>query len=152
MQKINDNDFDRMHHSVTMMHSLQNCHDTIVMNREEVDEKLIEELSNCEAFIKRFETIFLQTVNDDLQAISRAAVINPDNFEKAEELIGGISKLIENFNDMESDYIAKSESLKSIASQFRNRLTLVKKEMEGAYKLKVPLKVDITVGETWYKN
>ncbi|MEI7750998.1 MAG: DNA polymerase I [Candidatus Omnitrophota bacterium] len=29
---------------------------------------------------------------------------------------------------------------------------LVKKEMEGAYKLNVPLKADITVGETWYKN
>jgi DNA polymerase-1 len=29
---------------------------------------------------------------------------------------------------------------------------LVKEEMEGAYKLKVPLKVDITAGETWYKN
>ena len=29
---------------------------------------------------------------------------------------------------------------------------LVKKEMEGAYKLKVPLKVDITVGDSWYKN
>ncbi len=29
---------------------------------------------------------------------------------------------------------------------------LVKEEMEGAFKLKVPLKVDITVGETWYKN
>ena len=29
---------------------------------------------------------------------------------------------------------------------------LVKEEMAGAYKLKVPLKVDITVGETWYKN
>jgi DNA polymerase-1 len=30
--------------------------------------------------------------------------------------------------------------------------TLVKKEMEGAYRLNVPLKADITVGETWYKN
>jgi DNA polymerase-1 len=29
--------------------------------------------------------------------------------------------------------------------------SLVKKEMEGVYKLKVPLKADITVGETWYK-
>ncbi|MFH0985998.1 MAG: DNA polymerase I [Candidatus Omnitrophota bacterium] len=29
---------------------------------------------------------------------------------------------------------------------------LVKEEMEGAYTLKVPLKVDVTVGETWYKN
>lgn len=29
---------------------------------------------------------------------------------------------------------------------------LVKEEMENAYKLKVPLKADITVGETWYKN
>jgi DNA polymerase-1 len=29
---------------------------------------------------------------------------------------------------------------------------LVKEEMEGAYKLHVPLKADITVGETWYKN
>ena len=29
---------------------------------------------------------------------------------------------------------------------------LVKKEMEGAYKLKVPLKVGISVGETWFKN
>jgi DNA polymerase-1 len=30
--------------------------------------------------------------------------------------------------------------------------TLVKKEMEGAYKLKVPLKADVSVGETWYKS
>jgi DNA polymerase I len=29
---------------------------------------------------------------------------------------------------------------------------LVKKEMEGAYKLKVPLKADVSIGETWYKN
>ncbi len=29
---------------------------------------------------------------------------------------------------------------------------LVKEEMEGAYKLKVPLKVGISVGETWFKN
>ena len=29
---------------------------------------------------------------------------------------------------------------------------LVKEEMEGAYKLKVPLKADMTVGETWYKK
>jgi DNA polymerase-1 len=29
---------------------------------------------------------------------------------------------------------------------------LVKEEMEGAYKLRVPLKVDVTVGDTWYKN
>ena len=30
--------------------------------------------------------------------------------------------------------------------------TLVRKEMEGAYKLRVPLKADVTIGETWYKN
>ena len=29
---------------------------------------------------------------------------------------------------------------------------IVKEEMEGAYKLNVPLKADMTVGETWYKN
>jgi len=34
-----------------------------------------------------------------------------------------------------------------------NALTkLVRDEMEGAYKLKVPLKADVTVGDTWYKN
>ncbi len=29
---------------------------------------------------------------------------------------------------------------------------IVKEEMEGAYQLNVPLKADMTVGETWYKN
>jgi len=29
---------------------------------------------------------------------------------------------------------------------------LVKKEMEGAYRLNVPLKADVTVGDTWYKD
>jgi len=29
---------------------------------------------------------------------------------------------------------------------------IVKREMEGAYRLKVPLKADVTIGETWYKN
>ena len=127
---LSDDVFEKVHHSVNMLHSLQNCHDTSVMNREEVDEKLFEELNNCGEFIKHFESMFLQIVNEDLQDISRAAVINPDNFERAEELIGEINKLIENFNIMESGYIAKSESLKSMASQFRTRLVLVKKDME----------------------
>lgn len=30
--------------------------------------------------------------------------------------------------------------------------SLVKKEMEGVYKLNVPLKADITIGETWHKS
>jgi DNA polymerase-1 len=38
------------------------------------------------------------------------------------------------------------------ASEIDPLSALVKKEMEGAYKLKVPLKADVTVGETWYKN
>jgi DNA polymerase-1 len=29
---------------------------------------------------------------------------------------------------------------------------LVKKEMEGAYRLSVPLRVDLFVGDSWYKN
>jgi DNA polymerase-1 len=29
---------------------------------------------------------------------------------------------------------------------------LVKKEMENAYTLKVPLKADVTIGDTWYKE
>jgi len=29
---------------------------------------------------------------------------------------------------------------------------MVRKEMEGAYKLKVPLKTDVTVGDSWYKQ
>lgn len=132
---LNDDVFDRIHHSVNMLHSLQNCHDTIVMNREEVDEKLLEELKNCEAFIKHFEGIFLQIVKEDLQAISRVAVINPDNLERAEELIENINHLIQNFNRMESEYITKSESLKSTAIQFRSQLTAIKIEMEDKIKL-----------------
>ena len=38
------------------------------------------------------------------------------------------------------------------ASEIEALAALVKEEMEGAYKLHVPLKADITVGETWYKN
>ena len=38
------------------------------------------------------------------------------------------------------------------AGEIDRLAALVKEEMEGAYKLNVPLKADITVGETWYKN
>lgn len=38
------------------------------------------------------------------------------------------------------------------AAELDGLMGLVKKEMEGAYQLKVPLKADVTVGETWYKN
>ncbi len=38
------------------------------------------------------------------------------------------------------------------ADEIETLSVLVKKEMEGAYRLKVPLKADITTGETWYKN
>jgi len=38
------------------------------------------------------------------------------------------------------------------ADETRALTALVKEEMEGAYKLRVPLKADVFVGETWYKN
>ena len=128
--KISDEVFEKLHHSVNMLHSLQNCHDTIVMKREEVDEKLFEELNNCGAFIKHFESVFLQIVDEDMQAISHAAVANPDNEEQAEELIDSISTLIGKFNLMESEYIRRSEALRSTASQFRDKLNTIRKDME----------------------
>ena len=132
--KISDEVFEKLHHSVNMLHSLQNCHDTIVMNREDVDEKLFEELSNCEKFIKHFESVFLQIVNEDVQAISHAAVTNPDNEEQAEEMINSINSLIGKFNLMESEYIKRSEALRSTASQFREKLGTIRKDMEAKVK------------------
>ena len=131
---LNDEEFEKIHHSVNMLHSLQNSHDTVVMNREEVDEKVFDEIGNFEVFIKHLEGIFLETIDEDMQAISKAAVLNPGSLEKAEELINGINGLIESFNRMESEYISKSESLKSMGSQLRSRLILVKKEMESKIK------------------
>lgn len=144
MTKALDNGiFDRIHHSINMLHSLQSSRDTFVLNREEVDEKLFEEIGNFEAFIKHFENIFLQIVKEDLQAISRAAVINPANLEKIEELIETMDNLIGNFVRMESEYIARSQSLKNIANQFKSQLLVIKKDMEAKIKLQKKAKNDL---------
>ena len=126
---LSDEVFESMHHSVNMLHSLQNSHDTVALDRGEIDEKLFDELNKFESFLKDFESMFLQIVSDDVQAISNAAVINPGNFERAEELISGIDSLIAGFNRMESEYISKSESLKSRASHFKARLAMIKDDM-----------------------
>ena len=134
VKKLGDEVFERLHHSVNMLHSLQNCHDTMVMNREEVDERIFEEIGNCESFIKNFESLFLQIVDEDMRAISFAAVVNLDNREQAEELIDSINRLIERFNKMESEYIKKSESLRSAAIQFRDKIDVMRKDMEKRIK------------------
>ena len=129
-EAIKNDIFDRIHHSINVINSLQNCRGTFVMDKEEIDEQVFEELTNFESFIKRFESFFLQVLMDDLNAISKAAVINTNNSEKAEELIENINRLMSSFSRMESDCIAKSESLISMASQFKDKLALIKKNME----------------------
>lgn len=124
---VNNNIFERLHHSVNVFNSLQNCRDTFVMNREEIDERLFEELSGFEEFMKRFESTFLEIIMEDLRDISKAAVINPDNSEKAKELIDGIEGIIASFNRMESECIQRSQALISLANQFKAQLANVKK-------------------------
>ncbi|MBI2660020.1 hypothetical protein HYX07_02570 [Candidatus Woesearchaeota archaeon] len=126
--------FDRIHHSVNMFNSLQNSRDTLVMNREAIDERLFDELDAFEEFMKRFESTFLEILKEDLRDISRAAVINTDNSEKAEEMIEGINNIIEGFSKMENECIARSQSLINLASQFRNELMAVKRDMETKVK------------------
>lgn len=131
---VHNNIFDRIHHSVNLFNSLQNSRDTLAMNREEIDERLFEELNNFEEFMKRFESTFLEILKEDLRDISKAAVINTDNSEKAEEMIEGIDNIIESFSRMESDCIARSQSLINLANRFRNELMAVKRDMETKVK------------------
>jgi|GEM_PF-4930621 len=127
---VQNNIFDRIHHSVNMFNSLQSSRDTLVLNRGEIDERLFEELDAFEGFMKRFESSFLEILKEDLRDISKAAVINTDNSEKAEEFIGDINNIIEGFSRMESECISRSQSLISLATQFKNELAAVKKDME----------------------
>ncbi|MBI2541204.1 hypothetical protein HYV80_00650 [Candidatus Woesearchaeota archaeon] len=127
---VGNNIFERLHHSVNMFNSLQNCRDTFVMNREGIDERLFEELNSFEEFMKRFESTFLEILMEDLKDISRAAAINEDNSEKAKELVKGVEEIIGCFSEMESDSIQRSQALISLANQFRAELARVKKELE----------------------
>ncbi len=129
-ETINSSVFEKIHRSVDMLNSLQNCRDTFVLDREQIDERLFEELNNFESFVKQFENIFIKILMEDLKAISRAAVINSSNSGKAKELIDDIKTLIEDFSSMESDCIEKSQSLLKLANESRDKLALVKKEME----------------------
>ncbi|MBI2656215.1 hypothetical protein HYX03_00565 [Candidatus Woesearchaeota archaeon] len=128
---LNNDVFDSIHHSIDTLHSLQNCRDVFVMDREDVDKRFFEEISKCEALIKQFESIFLENVMEDSRAISNAAVINTDNSSRAEELIERINNLIGDFNRMETEHIARSETLRGIANQFRSQLAAIRKNMEA---------------------
>lgn len=127
---VANNIFEKLHHSVNVFNSLQNCRDTFVMNREGIDERLFEELSSFEEFMKRFESTFLEIIMEDMRDISNAAVINPDNSEKAKELVDGMEELIGSFSRMESESIQRSQALISAANNFKMQLANVKKELE----------------------
>ena len=131
---ISSNVFERIHHSVDMLNSLAGCRDTFVLDREQIDERLFEELSNFETFVKQFENFFIKILMEDLRAISRAAVINSSNSEKAKELIDDIKTLMDDFSSMESDCIEKSQSLLKLANESRDKLALVRKEMDSQIK------------------
>jgi len=133
-EAIDSSVFERIHHSVDMLNSLHNCRDTFVLDKEQIDEKLFEELSNFESFVKQFENFFIRILMEDLKAISRAAVINSNNSEKARELIGDIKALMEDFSSMESDCIEKSQFLLKLANESRDKLALIRKDMEFAVK------------------
>lgn len=130
-ETIDRNVFDRIHHSVDMLNSLHNCRDTFVLDREKIDERLFEELNNFETFVKQFEDLFIKVLMEDLKAISKAAVINSNNSEKAKELVDAIHGLMNGFSRMESDSIAKSQSLLRVANESKQKLALIRKEMES---------------------
>lgn len=127
---LKDEIFYKLHHGINSLHSLQNCRDTLVMNREGIDERLFEELNNCKTLIKYFERYLLEAIMEDARSISKAAVTNTNNSEKAKVLIQGINTLMEDFSKMEYSYIEKSEFLKRLANQFRNEIMMIKRDME----------------------
>lgn len=131
---LSDDIFDSVHHSINALQSLQNSHETFVMERGGIDERLFEELDNCERLIKRFEEVFLETLREDINSASRAAVINTSNFEKAKEMVDGIDNLIGAFDRMESEFITRAQSLKNFAHQLRNTLASVQKDMQSKVK------------------
>lgn len=128
---MDKNAFDRIHRSVDMLNSLHNCRDTFVLDREKIDERLFEELNNFETFVKQFEDLFIKVLMEDLKAISRAAVINSNNSDKAKELVDDINELMSGFSRMESDSIAKSQSLLRLANESKQKLSLIRKDMES---------------------
>ena len=78
-----------------------------------------------------------------MKAISRAAVINSNNSNKAKELMNGIKEIIEGFSSMESDCIEKSQSLLRLANESKEKLALIKKEMESQVKHQEKYKKDL---------
>lgn len=149
---LGDDVFEKAHHSINMLHSLQNCHDTFVLNRESVDEKLFDEINSFERFIKHFEGVFLDVVMNDLKAISKAAVINPTNYEKAKELMEKIKNLLEDFNKMESKYIQKAENLKMTSNHLRAQLDSINKDMESKVNMGRKQKDELDAMITWNKH
>lgn len=149
---LNQDVFTRLHHSINVLHGLHNSHDTVVMERGDIDQKFFDELSNWETLMKSFESFFLEIVMEDLKAISNAAVINTQNSEKAEELIEGMNSLLEAFDSMESEHIAESQSLRSKASQFRNQLGAIKKEMGAKIKMENKRKTGLDSAISWHTH
>ena len=126
----NDDIFTGIRHSINVLEGLQSA-DIFVLDREEIDERFFEELGNLEFFIKRVKNIFLEKLMEDLNAISKAAVINTENSDKAIDLIDSMDRLIGEYTRMELNSVLESNELIRAANKLRANLSTIKKEVKS---------------------
>ncbi|MBI4143523.1 hypothetical protein HY487_01415 [Candidatus Woesearchaeota archaeon] len=126
----NDDIFTGIRHSINVLQGLQSA-DAFVLGREEINERFLEELGNFEVFMKRIKNIFLGKLMEDLNAISKAAVLNTGNSDKAVDLIGNMGRLIEEYIRMELNSIAESNELIRTANKLKANLSTTKKEVKS---------------------
>ena len=123
-------DLDKLKYAISFIDGLLRAHDTHVLERQSINERIFLQLNNCTNLMKDIEKKFLDLLQNDARAIARAAINNPSVSEQATVLLEEIDQCLHEYKNSKLTENKKIDFLRRYADEGIGNIKNIKYSME----------------------
>lgn len=121
---------EKLHYILSVITNYHKGHDTSVLEKPDIDKKLLKEISNCCSIIKGMEQSFVEILLQDAKDIA-----NVDISEKAVLSLDKIENVLEEFGRIMYKESKKSEFLIDLSYNAKDKIKEIKNTLEEELKI-----------------
>ncbi len=136
LDKKLDDVLERLKYLEMVIRNLKDRSGTLITDVGEIDERLFKEIASYEMSTEELKVGFVMLIVRDAKRLADACINNINIFEKTEEEFDKIEELLDFIRNFEAEDIKKSKELQGFATEAKERLKNIRKDMDEKVRAK----------------